>query len=254
MSPSVWVAGIDCATDDAKIGVAFGCVADDKLSISRASTCSIETTARKMVTEWCRDVPRPVLLAIDAPLGWPRSMGQVLSQHRAGAAISIDGNSLFRRETDRFIKKTLNKTPLDVGADRIARTALCALRLLADLSKDLGNDLPLAWGPSLSASVSVVEVYPAATLISYGFPSSGYKKPIQAQKRVEILERLAAVVTLPADTSAMEQNADALDATICLLAAHDFLRGSAMPPEDPELAKVEGWIWARRRSTMQHPA
>jgi len=44
----------------------------------------------------------------------------------------------------------------------------------------------------------------------------------------------------------MEQSADALDAAVCLLAARDFLMGEAMAPENESLARLEGWIWARR--------
>lgn len=56
-------------------------------------------------------------------MGWPANMGQVLYNHNTGQLIDVHSNDLFRRETDKFIKKNLRKQPLDVGADRIARTA-----------------------------------------------------------------------------------------------------------------------------------
>lgn len=46
-----------------------------------------------------------VLIAMDAPLGWPSSMGNVLFEHNAGEPLQIDSNILFWRETDRFIKR-----------------------------------------------------------------------------------------------------------------------------------------------------
>jgi hypothetical protein len=58
----------------------------------------------------------------------------------------------------------------------------------------------------------------------------------------EIGERLEISTTL--DT--MEQSAYALDAGVCILAAHDLLVGQASKPPDAELASREGWIWVRR--------
>ena len=53
-------------------------------------------------------------------------------------------------------------------------------------------------------------------------------------------------VRLPEDTTLMVDNADALDAGLCVLAAVDFLLGRAMKPQDEEMAEKEGWIWVRR--------
>jgi hypothetical protein len=61
--------------------------------------------------------------AIDAPLGWPKPLAETLIDHRAGLPIETPANAMFRRTTDLFIQRKLKKTPLDVGADRIARTA-----------------------------------------------------------------------------------------------------------------------------------
>jgi hypothetical protein len=37
-------------------------------------------------------------------------------------------------------------------------------------------------------------------------------------------------------------SADAIDALVCVLAAADFMRGCARPPEDRESTRQEGWI------------
>ena len=92
--------------------------------------------------------------------------------------------------------------------------------------------------------VSAIEVYPAATLLSHGIRAKGYKKPGQVAERREIVAALALNLVLEVDLATLENNADALDAVVCLLAAKDFLDGSAHPPEDAECAAVEGWIWA----------
>jgi|LSQX01.1.fsa_nt_gb hypothetical protein len=40
-----------------------------------------------------------------------------LVYHLAGEAININSNPLFRRETDRFIRRNIGKQSLAVGAD-----------------------------------------------------------------------------------------------------------------------------------------
>src|SRR5262249_22547850 len=67
-------------------------------------------------------------------------------------------------------------------------------------------------------------------------------------ERKSILSSLERIIDLPTDRAAMELSADALDAAICVLAGYDFLRTQAYPPDDPELARHEGWIWVRGRT------
>ena len=94
------------------------------------------------VAGWLRAAQMPALLAIDTPLGWPVRLGCALTNHRAGEPIAADADRLFRRDTDRFIKLKLGKTPLDVGADQIARTAHTALCLLNGLRQCLDETVP----------------------------------------------------------------------------------------------------------------
>ena len=157
---------------------------------------------------------------------------------------------MFRRGTDRFVQKAARKTPLDVGADRIARTAHAALKFLGELRRILNSRVPLAWSPRKLPDVSAIEVYPAATLFARGIRSVGYKKPQNVAVRKEIIEALRAHLSLPTDVATLEGNADALDAVVCLLAAKDFLETRAMPPPDRGSAVREGWIWV---STPQVP-
>ena len=51
---------------------------------------------------------------------------------------------------------------------------------------------------------------------------------------------------LPEDLSLPLEDADALDAMLCVLAGADFLAGKAYSPTDLALAKKEGWIWIRK--------
>ena len=94
--------------------------------------------------------------------------------------------------------------------------------------------------------VVAIEVYPAATLSTHGFPFKTYKKTEQRTEREAIVDRLRSVLLLPSDTSRMVDSADALDAVVCLLAIKDFIEGVAMKPTDAERARREGWIWVRQ--------
>jgi hypothetical protein len=155
----------------------------------------------------------------------------------------VKANAMFRRYTDRFIQEKIGKTPLDVGADRIARTAYSALTLLGALRRRLRCNVPLAWSPEHRDSVAAIEVYPAATLLAHTINAGRYKKPGNHAERDGIINSLRSHLSLPEDTSPIRKSADALDAVVCLLAGADFLLGQAMPPADHALAKKEGWIW-----------
>ena len=82
---------------------------------------------------------------------------------------------MFRRETDWFIKKALGQQPLDVGTDRIARTAYAASKILGELQLSIKKEIELVWDPDKLNRFSVIEVYPAATLQCYEIQSVGYK-------------------------------------------------------------------------------
>ena len=189
---------------------------------------------------------------MDAPLGWPVPMADALSGHRAGQPLSGEANHFFRRTTDRFVHANLNKTPLDVGADRIARTAKAALSLLQHVREDSQQSIPLVWKPRRESGA--IEVYPAATLLSRGVRCTGYKgnEPKHRTARKEILERLQAEVDISATLFAkISENDDLLDAVVCVLAGADFVREVALDPrnlphpKDLEEVKREGWIWFR---------
>lgn len=247
------VIGIDCATDDSKVGVAIGTIASGILTADVVQVCARDRPASRTVCDWIRSSAGPVLLALDAPLGWPDAMKSALRTHLAGQEITADRNAMFRRATDLSIQQELRKKPLDVGADRIARTAHSALCLLGAVRRELGVTIPLAWSPNDLPAISAIEVYPAATLVAHGLRSTGYKKREHGEARRNLVASLREKgARLESCEHEMERNANALDAVICLVAAADFLAGSSRPPDDPARATREGWIWAARPAPAHH--
>jgi len=221
---------------------------DDEVTIDRLTKPVTGQSVSDVVSDWI-DLDTPTLLAIDAPLGWPEALGDQLSRHKAGSLIDIDSNDLFRRNTDKFIKITVGKQPLDVGADRIARTAHAALKYLDDIGQRVGLKIPLAWDADLSSGISAIEVYPAATLKLSGVRFEGYKKTEQRSERIEIVKELYEKVRFETDISVLEKDDDVLDASVCVLAGSHFLRNQCIQPDDLDLARKEGWIWVKGKDS-----
>lgn len=242
--PRTAVIGLDCATDARKVGMALG-FATEALTIEEARLATSSQDIENTIVAWFRSAER-TLLCIDAPLGWPAAMGAELAQHEAGSEIGTAANQLFRRETDRVIKARLGKTPLDVGADRIARTAHAALAILARIRRHV--PIQMAWGPGEAAAARCIEVYPAATLIAHGIETKGYKKAEAKDLRFGILRQLPLSVSDDGVLERCGRSDDVLDAVVCVVAGQDFLNGDAIGPEDDGLARKEGWIWAANRT------
>lgn len=249
------VIGIDCATDSRKVGLALGRFATGRLEVTKAQCGGTPEELLATVCDWLDSGAR-VLLALDAPLGWPNALGKALAMHAAGQNIDVDGGEsqaaaaelLFRRKTDREVTTRCGKRPLDVGADRIARTAHAALRLLGALRRRNGGPIPLAWSPDFTDRCVAIEVYPAATLTARGIGCLSYKgnTPADRTERERILDSLQNHLTLRANAEELLNDADVLDAVVCTLAAADFLRGDAYPPDpDDPIVRKEGWIWTR---------
>ena len=244
------IIGVDCATEARRVGLALGQVDGEEAWLEEVTLGSQVQSLVETISAWAIR-SRNTLLALDAPLGWPADLGKTLSAHTAGSPIDVEPNLLFRRETDRFIKCKVGKQPLDVGADRIARTARAALELLQDVRNATGEAIPLAWKPGTSAGIRAIEVYPAATLAAYDIAAPGYKRKEGRAARRALLALLGNHLRLPENTSLMLDNDDALDAGICMLSALDFVRGQAMQPEDRQSALKEGWIWVREPITIR---
>jgi predicted RNase H-like nuclease len=236
------IVGIDCSTDARHVGLALYKGETNAISsVACGGKSAVET-----IEGWVRESER-VLLAFDAPLGWPSAFTE-LAGHRAGERVIARRDEAFNRVTDRFVKKEVGQQPLRVGADLIAMTAHWALNLLGELRQRTGLPIPLAWSPNFPDNVAAIEVYPAATLRSCGFRCAGYKKDgdVHQAARQAITEELATEIDFREVQTEALRNADVLDAIVCCLAGRDFLEGRAFPPADETSSRKEGWIWVRR--------
>ena len=243
MNPRLQILGVDCATQARNVGLARAELTAGGLRfLDGALGSDRDESVAEQLAGWMADGVS--LLALDAPLGWPKALAEELIAHQAGQGLAVSPHQLFRRHTDEFIREAIGKQSLDVGADRIARTAHAALAFIAELGAGLGRHIPLAWDPSISG-ISAVEVYPAATLRAHGISAAGYKAAGGEAARRRVSEQLKAWLDLPLEIPAMAGRSDALDAVICLLAARDFLMNVAMAPLDMALAQKEGWIWVK---------
>ena len=151
---------------------------------------------------------------------------------------------MFRRTTDVFIQLKLKKTPLDVGADRIARTAYAALAILGTLRSELGTPIPLAWTPPDVANIAVIEVYIRQPLwLPIGSGRLATKSETSLRSAVRLSQQYAPSFAISESAPYLATSADLVDAAVCVLAGADSVSGCAMGPEDRTLAAREGWIW-----------
>ena len=255
------IVGIDCATVPERVGLARAVPHGGGWRLIDAGVGSRARPPETVVPAWLDEAPR-TLLALDAPLGWPVALADALVGHRAGAPIRAAPNALFRRSTDTAVHRRYGKLPLEVGADRIARTARAALGLLHALAVRRGSAIPLAWVPAgwrdadESAWPSAIEVYPAATVRAHGVAERGYGVP-GSGARQRVARHVRSLLDV-ADGLDLETLApDAFDAVLCVVAGVDALTGAASSPDDDGVhgdhetldratIEGEGWIWVRR--------
>ena len=251
--PQTRIIGVDLATNAKNVGLALCAITDGRPELLEVAIGKTWPAIDEQVASW---TTAPTLLALDAPLGWPAPLGESLHDHRAGAAFEHSPNAMFRRATDDAIAERLGKRPLDVGSDRIARTAHTALSFLKRLRNNLDAPIPLAWKPGPIHDVSAIEVYPAGTLAARNLPRSGYKGSANeaVARRRELTHAIAKQVAFSADAAKeMARTDHALDAVLCVCAGLDFLAGNAVPPEDRSLAAKEGWIWVSPTCGLDTP-
>ena len=235
------ILGIDAAVDPRNTGFAVARAGENQWRIETLETGTRAMPLADAIIE--RLSPEhPTLVAIDAPLGWPAPLARALSNHTAGAPLSLDPETGFARETDRFVREKTGLKPLDVGADRIARTAAAALTLIEALRTRTGQRLLLLSSPEEAETGGLIEVYPAATLKQHDLPHRGYKKPHATRERMAITDGISSKVDLGPCRQTCIDSDHCLDAVLCVLTAIDFMNGDCCSPFNNSLRK-EGWIW-----------
>lgn len=242
----VWsIVGVDCATQEERMGLARAVLqADGALRLERVTLGTAGESAAASISQWIAG-PRRFVIALSAPLGWPRALGEALAQHVAGQPLAPVAEQLFRRDTDRLVHRHLGKQPPDVGADRVARTARAALGLLSEVRAHAARPIPLAWTQGQDSGA--IEVFPAATLLAHGAPAGAYRAhtPQARKARAALLARLHKQLDPAAMREVMIDDPNLFEAAICALAGADFARGQCVPPPDLERARKEGFIWFR---------
>jgi len=211
------------------------------------------------VTRWVQGATA-TLLCVDSPLGWPHRMAPILSGHVAGDGIRAIADELFRRLTDIDVRRRVGKTPLDVGADRIARTALATLNAIDAVRERVARRIhaviDIQDPRNDPSTVLLLESYPAGWFASEGIGTRGYRPAGGRSRREDLLRQVEH--HLPAtglsmryavEHTSLVQRADDLDALICTLNGIDYLEGRcpAPPPHAREIAHTEGWIWCKDR-------
>src|SRR5262245_16454164 len=183
---------------------------------------------------------------IDCPLGWPEAFVDFVAAHRSGhVTLPRDGTGtgwrreLTMRRTDLFVRDKLRLVPMSVSADRIAHVALRCAVLLAKLAAS-GHPV------DRSGAGPVAEVYPAASLRSWGLRHRGYKQPGPADALAAAVDDLlAAVPWLDCGPHAetIRRSHDAFDAVVAALTARAAIRGQTRRPAGDDLAaaRTEGW-------------
>lgn len=181
-------------------------------------------------------------VGIDAPFGWPEAFVEAVVSHRDGQAWpSTTVPDLRYRLTDRMVTEVARR-PLSVSSDLIAVAAMRCAGLLHALA-DRGEPVDRSGGGK------VVEVYPAAALVVWGFDPRGYKRAIGREKREQLIDHIQRVTSewlqlTPAVVERCSVSDDCLDALVAALVARAAAVGATVGPtkEQLPLALREGWI------------
>ncbi|QDY89607.1 DUF429 domain-containing protein [Arthrobacter sp. UKPF54-2] len=189
------------------------------------------------------------LTGIDCPVGWPDALLPFLAGHLAGDAYpvldhdGIEGRRLLAyRDTDRFVTARTALIPLSVSADRLAHPAMRCAVIQAKIAAEHGPQ-------ARDGSGRLAEVYPAASLKSWGLPARGYKGRGGGETQrlaglLDGLKRAAPWLDLAGHDGQLAGSDDLFDALIAALTARAVALGSTLRPDagHARAARTEGWI------------
>jgi predicted nuclease with RNAse H fold len=234
----VITAGVDLAAQPERTAIAIIKWADSRAVIQDVAYSAADDAILQAVK-------RADKTGIDCPFGWPAAFVGFVASHYAGhVSVPADGpgsrRNLTMRRTDLFVHERLHLTPLSVSADRIAHVALRCAVLLAELE---AAGIPV----DRSGSGPVAEVYPAASLRSWGLTHHGYKQKTKTDALGQLTDHLlreAPWLDCATYEQAMRRSHDIFDAVIAAMTARAAAQGQTIPPEgdDRAAAVTEGWI------------
>jgi predicted nuclease with RNAse H fold len=189
------------------------------------------------------------LAGIDCPVGWPDAFLPFIAGHLAGDPHpvldhdGIEGRRLLAyRDTDRFVTARTGLIPLSVSADRLAHPAMRCAVIQAKIAVEHGPQ-------ARDGSGRLAEVYPAASLKSWGLLARGYKGRggAETQRLGDLLRGLrqaAPWLDLAGHEGQLAGSDDMFDAVIASLTARAVALGATIRPDaaHARAARTEGWI------------
>ncbi len=231
-------AGVDLSSQAAGTAVCVIEWADTRATVVHLALAATDD----VICEWIGMVDKQ---GIDIPLNWPVAFADAVAQHSRDGTWPRDyrhaETKAYRyRRTDLWVRRNLKTSPpLSVSTDRIALPAMRAAALMSRLPERT----------ALDGSGVVVEVYPAAALRRWGFPSRSYKRKENVEARRQLVEQFltetAGWLSIgEEDVALCLSSDDAFDAVIGALAAQAAAVGLAdgIPDEERTAAAREGWI------------
>jgi predicted nuclease with RNAse H fold len=189
---------------------------------------------------------------IDCPFGWPTAFLAFLCAVSRPTGESLpewserQRDDLRFRSTDLRVHAMTGRWPLSVSSDLIAVAALRCQGLLTRMGVT-----------DRSGDGRVYEVYPAAALRQWGFPSTGYKKvkgaPIREKLVGNLLAKARWLRVSDEQRGWLLESDDALDALIASLNARAARLGLTHSPEPDEHrdAVREGWIAIPEKGSLE---
>jgi predicted nuclease with RNAse H fold len=240
--------GIDLAAEPKKTGVAW-------VRWERGEALVTDLAVGATDAELIDAMSQAAKTGIDCPLGWPRAFVEFISAHQEDHVLtSAEAPTAWRktlsyRVTDLHVKSTVPGIQgLSVSSDRIGVTTMRCAALLSGLADAGRAVLRTGSGP-------VAEVYPAASLVRWGFNHKGYKgRKGQARRSLLVDELLLAAPWLKLDEyeEACRHSDDALDAVLAAMTARAAAAGltETIPAAALRAAEVEGWIALPRPGTL----
>lgn len=268
MDPII-VYGIDMAVDAKKRGAVRAYFTDGILHESEVITNPTDEFLQQRIVNDLKS--HKVLIAIDAPLGWPIKFK--VQEHSAGNFFEVDSlddpkSFFFQRETERHIKKVTEGSngkinPLEVTSSFIAGTTYSSLYLIDKINATYCktvNESKMGCERMVfdrkeydkpNFNLGVIEVYPSMTLSVLCLPHDDYKwkkkseiPPEKAKRQNKIKNFISGEVKVGVKKLV---NDDVIDAFICLITARSFLNDEVVKPEDlkisPDVYRKEGWIF-----------